>query len=78
MCVSLAVNHNNIILLRFTSLLHILQDAINSNVVIGGCMAEVLCIYYTIELLSMLEALHGSGIIHGDFKPDNLLIRYAR
>ncbi|KAK1385229.1 mitotic checkpoint serine/threonine-protein kinase BUB1 [Heracleum sosnowskyi] len=55
-----------------------LQDAINSNAVIGGCMAEVLCIYYTIELLSMLETLHGSRIVHGDFKPDNLLIRYAR
>lgn len=63
---------------NFTSLLHIRQDAINSNVVIGGSMAEVLCIYYTIELLSMLEALHASRIVHGDFKPDNLLIRYAR
>ncbi|GFY99039.1 protein kinase and Mad3-BUB1-I domain-containing protein [Actinidia rufa] len=54
-----------------------LQDAINSNVVIGGFMEEVLCIYYTIEMLSMLETLHSAGIIHGDFKPDNLLIRYA-
>ncbi|THG16331.1 hypothetical protein TEA_009684 [Camellia sinensis var. sinensis] len=55
-----------------------LQDAINSNVVIGGSMEEVLCIYYTTEMLSMLETLHSAGIIHGDFKPDNLLIRYAR
>uniref|UniRef100_A0A5B7CE93 Putative mitotic checkpoint serine/threonine-protein kinase BUB1 n=1 Tax=Davidia involucrata TaxID=16924 RepID=A0A5B7CE93_DAVIN len=54
-----------------------LQDAINSNVVIGGFMEEVLCIYYTIEMLSMLETLHSAGLIHGDFKPDNLLIRYA-
>ncbi|KAK9284607.1 hypothetical protein L1049_023783 [Liquidambar formosana] len=55
-----------------------LQDAINSYVVIGQNMEEVLCIYYTIEMLYMLETLHSSGIIHGDFKPDNLLIRYAR
>ena len=41
-------------------------------------MDEVLCIYYTIEMLSMLETLHRNGIIHGDFKPDNLLIRHAR
>nr|XP_019701738.2 mitotic checkpoint serine/threonine-protein kinase BUB1 [Elaeis guineensis] len=41
-------------------------------------MEEVLCIYYTIELLRMLEILHSVGIIHGDFKPDNLLVRYAR
>lgn len=41
-------------------------------------MDELLCIYYTTEMLYMLEALHGAGIIHGDFKPDNLLIRYSR
>ncbi|KAF8413853.1 hypothetical protein HHK36_001847 [Tetracentron sinense] len=55
-----------------------LQDAINSWVVVGQTMEEVLCIYYSIEMLHMLETLHGVGIIHGDFKPDNLLIRYAR
>ncbi|KAG8386863.1 hypothetical protein BUALT_Bualt03G0193200 [Buddleja alternifolia] len=55
-----------------------LQDAINSNVVIGGSMEEVLCIYYTVEMLRILETLHDAAIIHGDFKPDNLLIRYSR
>ncbi|XP_042488030.1 mitotic checkpoint serine/threonine-protein kinase BUB1 [Macadamia integrifolia] len=55
-----------------------LQDAINSYIVTGHNMDEVLCIYYTIEMLRMLETLHSISIIHGDFKPDNLLIRYAR
>ncbi|KAF5205018.1 Mitotic checkpoint serine/threonine-protein kinase BUB1 [Thalictrum thalictroides] len=55
-----------------------LQDAINSYLVVGQRMQEVLCIYYSIEMLRMLEALHSVGIIHGDFKPDNLLMRYAR
>lgn len=55
-----------------------MQDVINSYVVIGQSMEEVLCIYYTIEMLFMLESLHSVGIIHGDFKPDNLLVRYAR
>ncbi|KMZ58143.1 putative protein kinase [Zostera marina] len=54
-----------------------LQDIINSYVVIGGSMDEILCIYYTIEMLQMLENLHAVSLIHGDFKPDNLLIRYA-
>ncbi|KAK6919095.1 Mad3/Bub1 homology region 1, partial [Dillenia turbinata] len=55
-----------------------LQDAINSYVVTGAKMEEVLSMYYTIEMLHMLETLHKAGVIHGDFKPDNLLIRYAR
>ncbi|KAK9131833.1 hypothetical protein Scep_011361 [Stephania cephalantha] len=55
-----------------------LQDAINAYVVVGANMEEILCIYYTIQMLHMLETLHSVGIIHGDFKPDNLLMRYAR
>ncbi|XP_057984375.1 mitotic checkpoint serine/threonine-protein kinase BUB1 isoform X4 [Hevea brasiliensis] len=55
-----------------------LHDVINSYFVIGKSMEEVLCIYYTREMLYMLETLHGVGIIHGDFKPDNLLVRYSR
>lgn len=55
-----------------------LQDVINSYVVVGKSMEEVLCMYYTIEMLYMLETLHSVGIIHGDFKPDNLLIQYPQ
>ncbi|XP_010526508.1 PREDICTED: mitotic checkpoint serine/threonine-protein kinase BUB1 [Tarenaya hassleriana] len=54
-----------------------LQDVINSYVVVGKSMEEVLCMYYTVEMLYMLETLHSVGIIHGDFKPDNLLVRYS-
>ena len=38
-------------------------------------MDESLCMFYTIEMLRMLEALHAAGMVHGDFKPDNLLLR---
>ncbi|KAL5978669.1 protein kinase [Asimina triloba] len=55
-----------------------LQDVINSYLVIGQTMEEVICIYYTIEMLRILETLHNVGIIHGDFKSDNLLVRYTR
>ncbi|KQK16072.1 mitotic checkpoint serine/threonine-protein kinase BUB1 [Brachypodium distachyon] len=55
-----------------------LLDVINSYVVVDRHMDEVLCIYYTIEMLHMLETLHSVGIIHGDFKPDNMLVCYPR
>ncbi|XP_078180588.1 protein kinase and Mad3-BUB1-I domain-containing protein [Carex rostrata] len=55
-----------------------LQDAINSHIVTNHHMDEVLCMYYTIQMLYMLETLHGVGLIHGDFKPNNLLVRYPR
>ncbi|KOM40388.1 hypothetical protein LR48_Vigan04g058600 [Vigna angularis] len=45
-----------------------LQDVVNSYLVLGKSMEEVLCIYYTIEILYMAETLHGVGLIHGDFK----------
>ncbi|KAJ1291037.1 hypothetical protein BS78_02G288800 [Paspalum vaginatum] len=53
-----------------------LLDVINSYLLVGRHMDEVLCMYYTIEMLNMLETLHSVGIIHGDFKPDNMLVCY--
>ena len=57
---------------------NLLQDVINSHIVVERHMDEVLCMYYTIEMLRMLETLHSVGIIHGDFKPDNMLVCYPR
>jgi checkpoint serine/threonine-protein kinase len=51
-----------------------LQDLINGYLSRGSKMEETLVIYYTIEMLKMVEELHSIGIIHGDFKPDNLLV----
>ncbi|WVZ66035.1 hypothetical protein U9M48_015312 [Paspalum notatum var. saurae] len=53
-----------------------LLDVINSYLIVGRHMDEVLCMYYTIEMLNILETLHSVGIIHGDFKPDNMLVCY--
>lgn len=38
-------------------------------------MPESLVMYYAIEILKIVEAMHESGFIHGDIKPDNFLLR---
>jgi checkpoint serine/threonine-protein kinase len=55
-----------------------MQELVNAYLALGQRMDEVLCMYYTIEMLDMLEVLHRVGLIHGDLKPDNLLIRSDR
>jgi checkpoint serine/threonine-protein kinase len=41
----------------------------------GACLDELLVMFFTIELLRLIEGLHGTGIIHGDLKIDNCLVR---
>ncbi|TID22417.1 hypothetical protein E2P81_ATG11522 [Venturia nashicola] len=41
----------------------------------GGVMEEQLVMFFTIELFRTVEALHAKGIIHGDIKVDNVLVR---
>lgn len=41
----------------------------------GGVMDEALCMFFTVELFRTVEALHSKGILHGDLKADNCLIR---
>lgn len=36
---------------------------------------EIIAIFFTIELLKMIEGLHTAGFIHGDLKIDNCLVR---
>ncbi|KAI0032549.1 hypothetical protein K488DRAFT_49700 [Vararia minispora EC-137] len=41
----------------------------------GACLDELLVVFFTIELLRLLEGLHTAGFIHGDLKIDNCLLR---
>ncbi|KFX95491.1 hypothetical protein O988_05774, partial [Pseudogymnoascus sp. VKM F-3808] len=41
----------------------------------GGVMDELLTMFFAIELLRTVEALHKAGILHGDLKADNVLVR---
>ncbi|QLG74447.1 hypothetical protein HG535_0G03300 [Zygotorulaspora mrakii] len=42
----------------------------------NGPMDELLCMFITVELMKVVEAIHEIGIIHGDLKPDNCMIRF--
>jgi checkpoint serine/threonine-protein kinase len=41
----------------------------------GACLDEMLVIFFTVELLRLLEGIHNVGFIHGDLKIDNCLLR---
>ncbi|WVF67371.1 hypothetical protein IAT40_002126 [Kwoniella sp. CBS 6097] len=62
------------------TLLNVVNKATSMGIspsVSGGPSAvdELLAIFFTIELLRLVEGLHHSGFIHGDLKIDNCLIR---
>jgi checkpoint serine/threonine-protein kinase len=41
----------------------------------SGAMDEQLAMFFSIELIRTVEALHTKNILHGDLKPDNCLLR---
>ncbi|KAK5247554.1 protein kinase, partial [Cryomyces antarcticus] len=42
----------------------------------GGVMDEQVVMFFAVELLRTVEALHAKGLIHGDLKADNVLVRF--
>ena len=41
----------------------------------GACLREPLVMFFSIELLRLVEGMHAAGFIHGDLKIDNCLLR---
>lgn len=57
-------------------LLNVINNAVSAGVSqAGACLDELLVMFFTIELLRLLEAMHSAGFIHGDLKIDNCLLR---
>lgn len=58
------------------TLLTIVNNAVSAGVSQqGGSLDELLVMFFTIELLRLLQATHDAGFIHGDLKIDNCLLR---
>ncbi|KAJ5533172.1 hypothetical protein N7494_009724 [Penicillium frequentans] len=51
------------------------NDPITSNHHSEGGLEESLAMFFTVELLRTVEGLHAHGILHGDIKADNCLVR---
>ena len=57
-------------------LLNIVNNSVSAGVSqAGACLDELLVMFFSIELLRLVEAMHSAGFIHGDLKIDNCLLR---
>lgn len=52
-----------------------LLDVVNQFRGEGTGMDELLVMFFTIELLRTIEAMHAKQLMHGDLKPDNCMLR---
>lgn len=41
-----------------------------------GPLDECLCMFFTVQLMKIVESIHKAEILHGDLKPDNCMIRF--
>jgi checkpoint serine/threonine-protein kinase len=57
-------------------LLNIINNAVSAGVSQqGACLDELLVMFFSIELIRLVEGIHNAGFIHGDLKIDNCLLR---
>ncbi|KAJ1337101.1 hypothetical protein BSLG_006861 [Batrachochytrium salamandrivorans] len=80
-CHSLHVYDNASMLLlphcKYGSVIDCLNGAsMRSYGVDGAGVNEALVAFWTIEMLRIVSALHSNGIVHGDIKADNLMLRF--
>lgn len=52
-----------------------LLDVVNGYKKAGQVLPEEIVVFFMIEVISIIEALHKCRIIHADVKPDNFLVR---
>ncbi len=58
------------------TLLDLINIARADSTTATGVMDECLVMFFAIELFRTVEALHSKGLLHGDLKADNCLVRF--
>jgi len=58
------------------TLLDLINIARADSTAATGVMDECLVMFFAIELFRTIEALHSKGLLHGDLKADNCLVRF--
>lgn len=69
-------DNGSVLVTNFSKYGTLLQVQNKIKVSTGKPLIEPLAIFFTIEMIQIIEHLHGCQIIHADIKPDNFLLMH--
>lgn len=67
-------NNGSILVSEYSKFGTLLAVTNQIKIATGKPLVETLAVFFTIEMIQIVEHLHKCQIIHGDIKPDNFLL----